>query len=240
MESIEIKSRPGLFVTNKGHFFLIIQGRQKLVPLVKTPSGYKLMHNDIKGYLAVNLFVEAFRPDYNGIDNITCKCINNRLLPESIRFVKTINKQTNLSLDDLNLSASWRCKKRAESANQRCEFSITEVDVLNCLKRHDFCCLYCKEKLKPNKWHLDHYIPLSLGGKNESKNLASACSTCNLMKGAIEPQSFLRKCIKIAQNNTDIDLGYKLAVLNNKESKIEKQIGLLSSRIKHQIFKHSI
>lgn len=35
---------------------------------------------------------------------------------------------------------------------------------------------------------LDHYVPLSKGGKHESENIVAACDSCNLRKGAALPE----------------------------------------------------
>lgn len=44
-------------------------------------------------------------------------------------------------------------------------------------------CHVCGKKANPKKWHLDHLIPLSLGGEHSYKNVAVSCPTCNLQRG---------------------------------------------------------
>lgn len=44
-------------------------------------------------------------------------------------------------------------------------------------------CHLCGKKCNPSKWHLDHIIPLSLGGEHTKQNVAVACPRCNESKG---------------------------------------------------------
>ena len=39
-------------------------------------------------------------------------------------------------------------------------------------------------------YHVDHVIPLILGGSNGPENLVIACPRCNLSKGAKMPHEF--------------------------------------------------
>jgi hypothetical protein len=43
-------------------------------------------------------------------------------------------------------------------------------------------CRYCGRRVK--SFHLDHVVPVSMGGSNDTSNLVVACSPCNLRKGA--------------------------------------------------------
>lgn len=50
-------------------------------------------------------------------------------------------------------------------------------------------CVYC-DGICENDWHLDHKMPLSRGGGNETDNLVISCSSCNLRKGAKTVEEF--------------------------------------------------
>lgn len=53
------------------------------------------------------------------------------------------------------------------------------------LKRDSFKCRYCgRTEADGVKLHIDHVIPISLGGRNDHENLATACADCNLGKSA--------------------------------------------------------
>ena len=55
------------------------------------------------------------------------------------------------------------------------------------------CCEFCRAQLRysPNSFHVEHYIPVSLGGSSRTENLTLACPQCNLHKAikieAIDP-----------------------------------------------------
>jgi len=53
-------------------------------------------------------------------------------------------------------------------------------------------CGYCREKLVAGKIHIDHVMPLALGGSNRRSNLQLLCEACNLSKGAKHPIDFAR------------------------------------------------
>ena len=53
------------------------------------------------------------------------------------------------------------------------------------LKRDEFRCRYCgRTEADGVKLHVDHVIPVAVGGRNDPDNLASACADCNLGKSA--------------------------------------------------------
>ena len=85
----------------------------------------------------------------------------------------------------------WRAKIRADRSTRRARelgagplltSSVLLVEEENLLKYGVFTCEYCQQEIKET-YHLDHKLPLSRGGTNNTKNLCIACSTCNLEKG---------------------------------------------------------
>lgn len=52
------------------------------------------------------------------------------------------------------------------------------------LERDGYKCRYCGRKLPASYLHIDHVVPVALGGSNHEKNLVTACRDCNLSKGA--------------------------------------------------------
>jgi len=52
-------------------------------------------------------------------------------------------------------------------------------------------CACCKAKL--GSYHLDHIMPLALGGANSDDNIQLLCPTCNLQKNAKHPVDFMQE-----------------------------------------------
>jgi len=53
-------------------------------------------------------------------------------------------------------------------------------------RRDSFCCQYCGRSAPNVELHVDHVVAWASGGKTEIENLRTACSDCNLGKGARE------------------------------------------------------
>jgi len=52
------------------------------------------------------------------------------------------------------------------------------------LERDHFRCRYCGARAPEVELHIDHILPVSLGGGNDQHNLCAACKSCNLAKHA--------------------------------------------------------
>lgn len=50
-------------------------------------------------------------------------------------------------------------------------------------------CAYCGRPLDERR-HLDHVVPLSMGGKTEPANLVASCASCNLEKAGRDPMKW--------------------------------------------------
>lgn len=50
-------------------------------------------------------------------------------------------------------------------------------------------CIYCRKSLIAG-YHVDHIMPLKLGGKHEASNIQLLCPTCNVRKSARHPVAF--------------------------------------------------
>jgi 5-methylcytosine-specific restriction endonuclease McrA len=53
-------------------------------------------------------------------------------------------------------------------------------------------CVYCRQKLG-GSYHLDHIMPLALGGTHTNDNAQLACAKCNISKGAKHPVDFANR-----------------------------------------------
>lgn len=64
----------------------------------------------------------------------------------------------------------------------------THLDVLDILKRQNFRCVECgKSVRKRESRHVDHVMPIALGGSNWPSNLQVLCAPCNLSKNDTDP-----------------------------------------------------
>ena len=53
------------------------------------------------------------------------------------------------------------------------------------------CCGVCKVK-QSVKMHMDHIVPLKLGGTNDDRNVQLLCADCNMAKSAKHPVEFMQ------------------------------------------------
>lgn len=55
-----------------------------------------------------------------------------------------------------------------------------------------FGCMYCGARMGDVLMTVDHFIPLELGGKNDTSNYIAACKPCNKKKGSSHPIEFFK------------------------------------------------
>lgn len=68
-------------------------------------------------------------------------------------------------------------------------------------------CVYCRTSLDEVTPHLDHIMPLALGGSNTDENVQLLCPTCNTSKGSTHPDEY------------EARIGYaRLQILEEKQS----------------------
>ena len=74
---------------------------------------------------------------------------------------------------------------------------IGNKDKIYIFTRDNKKCFYCGKSLKYRQITLDHYLPLSKGGKNEVFNLVTCCRKCNKIKADIVPENFMETLLNL-------------------------------------------
>lgn len=97
--------------------------------------------------------------------------------------------------------ASWRKAnpaKKAEYGNARrarmagIGGRYTDANVKTLMRIQGGRCVYCKDDMSKG-FHVDHIMPLSLGGSNDRKNIQLTCPTCNMRKNRKHPIDFAQQ-----------------------------------------------
>jgi 5-methylcytosine-specific restriction endonuclease McrA len=81
-----------------------------------------------------------------------------------------------------------QAKRRARKREAPGSFTLD--DVRNKYNEQGGMCMYCQEPVG-DLYHVDHYIPLVLGGSNYPDNIVISCPTCNCRKGGKHPDAFM-------------------------------------------------
>jgi len=89
---------------------------------------------------------------------------------------------------------SSKAKRRANKRASTGSHTRKEIDALLVVQAH--CCANCEDDLRKVKRHLDHWMPLILGGSNGIENLQWLCATCNTRKSKKDPINWLVGLVK--------------------------------------------
>ena len=81
-------------------------------------------------------------------------------------------------------------KRRAQKLKAGGSFAAAEIKVM--LKCQREKCVYCRTDIRES-YHIDHVMPLALGGHNGISNIQLVCPRCNLTKHAKDPDDFRRE-----------------------------------------------
>lgn len=88
-----------------------------------------------------------------------------------------------------NKAAAKRQRRRARKKSLPADFTDEHEQIM--LQLFDNTCPYCGADLLEAGYHMDHFIPLVLGGGSTIGNMVPACPHCNTSKGGKHPDKFL-------------------------------------------------
>lgn len=83
-------------------------------------------------------------------------------------------------------------KHRRRSREKSCGGNISKGITLRLMADQSGVCNYCKIDIT-EKYHIDHIMPLALGGANDDDNVQLLCPNCNLRKSAKHPEIFMNE-----------------------------------------------
>lgn len=85
------------------------------------------------------------------------------------------------------VSQSYKARRRTQE-----DGGISSKDLKEWKLKQKKVCYWCGCGCAKG-YHVDHYVPLSKGGKHEADNLVISCADCNLRKNAKDPYEFAQE-----------------------------------------------
>lgn len=125
-------------------------------------------HYQVRGSILVNYYPTARRPSMyvagtvQGVDNATPQMVVDAAMGKSLPAA-------------LKLTTVQAGRRKSYASAKRRLFKITQV------------CFWCELSLTLETATIDHVIPLSRGGMNNSNNYVLACQPCNNKRGNLIP-----------------------------------------------------
>lgn len=91
----------------------------------------------------------------------------------------------------------YKARQNVRRRNREAKIKInggrhTASDILNLLSAQKYKCAVCKKSISKD-YHVDHVMPLALGGSNAKDNLQLLCPLCNKSKHAKHPVDFMQE-----------------------------------------------
>lgn len=104
---------------------------------------------------------------------------------KSVRGLPTVGPRGNVARAVAGVQAIDQAERsRIASARQRSGSSARVATTNDLLNRAGNRCYLCGCRITIMDLHLEHVIPLALGGTDTDENLSVACGPCNMRKGS--------------------------------------------------------
>lgn len=81
------------------------------------------------------------------------------------------------------------------------------------LRRDNHTCQYCGEKAPDVTLHVDHVVPVTLGGSDKPDNLLAACKDCNLGKTSVPAEAPLVAAVGKMAAAYALDLTERMTII---------------------------
>lgn len=144
-----------------------------------------------------------YQADYYKSNECRIKSRNSKWLEENGDKKKAIDKEYRVSnkVKVKTAKDKWQRenpdKRAATDRNRRSRLASaqgthTADDVRYIMWAQSFMCYYCGIPIR-DSYHVDHIMPIALGGGNGPDNLQCLCPTCNLRKGALHPDTWVER-----------------------------------------------
>jgi hypothetical protein len=110
-------------------------------------------------------------------------------------LIRTINKRAALKSPEKTKQYKRNRKARIRGARG----TVSTKLVADLMAAQGNVCVCCNSKISENpvsnerKAHLDHIMPICLGGKHSIENLQWLCEPCNLEKGGLHPDEWAKR-----------------------------------------------
>lgn len=101
---------------------------------------------------------------------------------------KIIKKNSEYQKRNLDKARVRNQNRRSKRVGGDGKHTLDEIEFIMELQDHK--CASCGVALDDSNKHLDHILPLALGGSNEIKNLQWLCKFCNISKSASHPDDW--------------------------------------------------
>lgn len=118
-----------------------------------------------------------------------------QILENRKRYFKENKEQIRKAHNAWYKTENGRIFTRNKNMKRRAKYregDVTNQQLKDLLKSSNEC-YWCNDKLIKGHIHVDHFFPLSNGGKHTISNLVVACASCNLSKGAKQPLDFAKE-----------------------------------------------
>lgn len=181
---------------NEGKIYAIEDQIEKLLKTHHQDSKSVFYYNG-ETFDLLNVVLESLGLEVSPSDRIQYRVSKSGYIsPNSVKIYRSESNN-----EDEIMIFNWLCDRKANGANSRFKDKISKESVYQVLKLAEFKCVYCNSNLNNRDWHLDHYQPKAKGGRNVINNLVPSCRHCNMMKGSMVAEHFIKMCYRICMNN---------------------------------------